>query len=225
MDIPLTPKMRRHADRQVRRGRYKNVAEVVNVALQRMETAERLTGSSPEDISLAGPGGSAGIGAPAFLVLTKATQYLDENLRTITAEVEAMTAAKDKLRDLISQVNRDVAANAGSDGAGQLLDFSRGLGSERAYHHVPVPPADPNAPGGVRLEPIDLYRGKIETYDELVTIRDGLKDQLDSLSEVSEMTSLRLQMTMDRRSKFMQTLSNIMKKVSSTDDILVQNLE
>ena len=44
-------------------------------------------------------------------------------------------------------------------------------------------------------------------------------------NEMSEMTSLRLQMTMDRRSKFISTLSNIMSKVSTTQDSLVQNIK
>jgi hypothetical protein len=56
-------------------------------------------------------------------------------------------------------------------------------------------------------------------------IRDGLKDQLDSMSEMSEMTSLRLQMAIDRRFKLLETLSNIMRKISTTADSLVQNLK
>jgi hypothetical protein len=44
-------------------------------------------------------------------------------------------------------------------------------------------------------------------------------------NEMSEMISMRLQMTMDRRSKFISTLSNIMKKISTTQDTLVQNLK
>ena len=54
---------------------------------------------------------------------------------------------------------------------------------------------------------------------------DELKGKLDGMNEMSEMTSLRLQMTMDRRSKFISTLSNIMKKISTTQDTLVQNLK
>ena len=50
-------------------------------------------------------------------------------------------------------------------------------------------------------------------------------NDLESIGELSEMTSLRLQMTMDRRSKFISTLSNIMKKISTTQDTLVQNLK
>jgi len=54
---------------------------------------------------------------------------------------------------------------------------------------------------------------------------DDLKGKLDSMNELSEMTSLRLQMTMDRRSKFISTLSQMMKKISTTQDILVQNIK
>jgi hypothetical protein len=53
----------------------------------------------------------------------------------------------------------------------------------------------------------------------------GMIGKLDSMNEMSEMTSLRLQMTMERRSKFIQTLSNIMLKISSTQDSIVQNLK
>jgi hypothetical protein len=52
-----------------------------------------------------------------------------------------------------------------------------------------------------------------------------LKKKLDSMNEMSEETSLRLQMLMDRRSRFMSTLSNIMKKISTTQDDLVQNIK
>jgi len=54
---------------------------------------------------------------------------------------------------------------------------------------------------------------------------DELKGKLDGMNEMSEMTSLRLQMMMDRRSKFISTLSNIMKKVSTTQEAVVQNLK
>jgi len=41
----------------------------------------------------------------------------------------------------------------------------------------------------------------------------------------SEEISLKLQMTMDRRSKAFHTMSNIMQKVSSTQDTIVQNIK
>ena len=36
---------------------------------------------------------------------------------------------------------------------------------------------------------------------------------------------INLQMAMDRRSQFVQTMSNIMKKMSSTQDSIVQNIK
>ena len=66
------------------------------------------------------------------------------------------------------------------------------------------------------------------SFKELVPrkeIRDEGGDHFEEMSEFSEMTSMRLQMTMDRRSKFIETLSNIMKAIDSTQDTLVQNLK
>ena len=47
----------------------------------------------------------------------------------------------------------------------------------------------------------------------------------DSLSDVSETDAQRLQMAMDRRAKFFETLSDILKKISATQNTLVQNLK
>ena len=53
----------------------------------------------------------------------------------------------------------------------------------------------------------------------------GMRGKLNSMNEMREMTSLKLQVTMNRRSKFIETLSNIMRKISSTQDSVVQNLK
>lgn len=45
------------------------------------------------------------------------------------------------------------------------------------------------------------------------------------MSEMGEMESLRLQMAMDRMSKMMSTLSNLLKKISDTQNSIVQNLK
>lgn len=55
--------------------------------------------------------------------------------------------------------------------------------------------------------------------------KETLKNKLDSLNEMGEMESLRLQMAMDRMSKMMQTLSNLLKKTSDTASSIVQNLK
>ena len=54
---------------------------------------------------------------------------------------------------------------------------------------------------------------------------ERVKDELDSLSEMGEMESLRLQMAMDRMSRAMATISNIMKKMTETAQGITQNLK
>ncbi len=47
----------------------------------------------------------------------------------------------------------------------------------------------------------------------------------DALNDLSSMDSIRLQMMMDRISKFEETLSNIMKKLGDTQASIIQNLK
>jgi alpha-D-ribose 1-methylphosphonate 5-triphosphate synthase subunit PhnL len=63
------------------------------------------------------------------------------------------------------------------------------------------------------------------TKKTLIKGKEILKNKLDSLSEMGEMESLRLQMAMDRLSKMMTTLSNILKKISDTASTITQNIK
>lgn len=51
------------------------------------------------------------------------------------------------------------------------------------------------------------------------------KSDLDSMSEMGEMESLRLQAQMDRTSKMLSTLSNVLKKLSDSAQSITQNLK
>jgi phenylalanyl-tRNA synthetase alpha subunit len=112
----------------------------------------------------------------------QALQDLARDSEQYMAEVKAVTASKQKLRELIVKVGHEVA-------------------QEVTEPQRPVPLRD------------------------LETLLEELKSRLDAMNEMSEEASLRLQMTMDRRSKFVSTLSNIMKKISDTQNTLVQNLK
>jgi hypothetical protein len=52
-----------------------------------------------------------------------------------------------------------------------------------------------------------------------------LGSELDALGEAGEIDNLRLQMAMDRLSKMMSTLSNLLKKCADTSSEIVQNLK
>lgn len=59
----------------------------------------------------------------------------------------------------------------------------------------------------------------------LASHAEGTKKGRDSLSEMGEMESLRLQMALDRQSKMMSTLSNLLKKISDTSNRITQNIK
>ena len=54
---------------------------------------------------------------------------------------------------------------------------------------------------------------------------DALREDLDSMGDLGQMESLRLQMAMDRLSKMMSTLSNLLKKTSDTAAAITASLK
>ena len=60
---------------------------------------------------------------------------------------------------------------------------------------------------------------------ELEASISQVKGDLDSMSEMGETESLKLQMAMDRLSKMMSTLSNLLKKMSDTDQSITNNIK
>jgi hypothetical protein len=179
----------------------------------------------------------------AFIVMGMATKNMDDDLRTIMAEIHAMNAAKQKLRDQIKDLNEWISEEmSGAKEGTKPSDINSGGVPGKSRQAPRKPPAkalpsrsltlDKVLSPVIRLEyvkapavpPLPPKRSGI-SLDGLRSLRDELKGRLDGMNEMSEMTSLRLQMTMDRRSKFISTLSNIMKKTSTTQDILVQNIK
>ena len=69
------------------------------------------------------------------------------------------------------------------------------------------------------------YNAGTETKADIDALLDTMKNDLDSMSEMGEMESLRLQMVMDRMSKMTSTLSNILKKISDTASAITQNIK
>ena len=59
--------------------------------------------------------------------------------------------------------------------------------------------------------------------NELNGAQAALRAELGTISDMSETESLRLQMTMDRLSKLMSTLSNVLKQSADTQKTIIQN--
>jgi len=78
---------------------------------------------------------------------------------------------------------------------------------------------------GLDLLSVTSLLSSVIIRSELDLVVDEMKHDLDSMSELGEMESLRLQMAMDRMSKMMSTLSNLLKKMSDTASQITQNMK
>jgi hypothetical protein len=113
--------------------------------------------------------------------------------------------------DGLLQSNHDGPIDLARDG------FTEGLivGASRVVQSV-----SPMLDGGAARP-----RSESQAARDLDLAMAAVKDSLDSLSEMGETESLRLQMAIDRLSKLMSTLSNLLKKVGDTADSITQNLK
>ena len=210
MEISLTEEQIDFVTTKVKQGRYADESEVIRDAIRRFESQTSADGD---------------IEALAVQTMMETAKSAQEDVKAIIAALKAVNAAKKEMRDLISKMNTDAATNAGRTDGDVPLDFSQGLGSEETYHNARIPVPDPGAANYVTLVTSDLWPQRITTVDELHAIIDKAKGDLDSMSEMGEMESLRLQMAMDRMSKMMSTLSNLLKKISDTSTSIIQNLK
>ncbi|HEX5654173.1 MAG TPA: hypothetical protein VFX58_13925 [Chitinophagaceae bacterium] len=80
---------------------------------------------------------------------------------------------------------------------------------------------------------VAILKNHLATMQDSVTVlkketdrlMESMKADPDSISEMGETESLRLQLAMDRLSNMMSTLSNILKKISDTQKSITQNLK
>ena len=225
MNINLSPELKRLVKAKTAGGRYADASEVVRDALRLMAARDRLEGTSA-----LGPMAEAGLIEASFeYLIGQAARLLaadsQEDLKQMLAHLQALQAAKQALRNLIRRMKRDRLANELRREYDARLDFSQGLGSERAYHRVRLPVLDPDAAGGLRWAAADLAGEKLTRLEQLDCIVAEVQSKLDGLSDLSELDAMKLQMMMDRRSKFIEMLANIMKKTSETQAAIVGNLK
>lgn len=152
----------------------------------------------------------ADIEAMVFLVLMQAGKSAQEDLKAIMANVKSINQQKKEFREANEKLNTGNTVTRL-----QLDSFNLLLVKERRTI--------------VKADSTKIARARVNTSPvaktELDKTRMQIKSKLDSLSEMGEMESLRLQMYIDRMSKMMSTLSNLMKKISDTQNAIIQNLK
>jgi hypothetical protein len=201
------------AVRQAARDRFKPMNDPAATTRLRATIAVRPGPPAPMNPSVPqGMLSSADIEALAFIVLMQASKSAQEDLKAIMEGVKAINKQKEGLRQVTSEVKRERATSHTKDTPCASPDCKALEANLRTLTAQLPPKARFTAP-------------PIATMGDLAGVEAKLKDSLDSLSEMGETESLRLQMAMDRMSKFMTALSNLEKKSSDTSDAIIANLK
>ncbi len=155
----------------------------------------------------------ADIAAVVFIVMSEAAQDSENDLQKTMQEMQQQTKQKEALRNLVDSMQNLVAQNSKASPTTPCASpaCESLLAQLRQSSGLP--------------HPVRLPAGNKLTYGDIGQIQKQLQGDLDSLNDMSETQSLELQMTMDRRSKLIDTLSNVLKKISDTGDSVVQNLK
>ncbi|HNR15547.1 MAG TPA: hypothetical protein PKG90_02650 [Chitinophagaceae bacterium] len=152
------------------------------------------------------------IEAIAFLVLMQASKSAQEDLKAIMAKVKSINEQKAKLRNAMNKINSSrTISNVQLDSFHLVINQSKALQKG-------------NNPDTVKLARSASGKSTV-SKKELDAIKEKMKGDLDSMSEMGEMESLRLQSAMDRMSKMNSTLSNLLKKIHDTQQSIIQNLK
>ena len=83
-------------------------------------------------------------------------------------------------------------------------------------------PLKSDAPPELRVTRLKIDAA-MRSYDYYEFLTQKQRDQLNLLTDLSSIDSLRLQVSMDRLSKMNEKISSLMKKINETGDALAQN--
>ena len=164
-----------------------------------------------------GPGNNMAVEAMVLAVLMESAQDADRDLQTQMQQMQALTKAKEQIRTVLNEMSQPMSALAGSDRSAVCdSQFCRSL---------PAKLAAINASTANLPHPSYLPVPSKVTAEDVANSQAALQNDLDSDNEISEMAQMQIQMVMDRRSKLLETVSNIEKSMSDTDAAIVGNLK
>ena len=183
----------------------------------------------------------------AFIVLSQATKDMDDDIRMIMAEIKAMTAAKQDLRDSIAELNNWISAamneppGSGIIGSEPVPGRKPGAGStlspdSRPATRNPAPPArrlafEPTISPVIQFEyvkapviPRLAPQSPGLPASSLKSLLDERKADLELMDRKSGQTSKRLQTVLEHRARIVEALSVVPASPSCTESTLVRKI-
>lgn len=157
--------------------------------------------------------GGEDINAIVIYVLFEAAKGTQEDLKSHMAKFKAINSAKQKSGELVNKINNDSRGQK-IDGASPCLVVDCNAASSALAHAA-----------GLRDDARGYQLPANPTWADIKAMTDRLAKDHDSLSEIGDLESLKLQKAMDRQSKIIRVLSNLLKKRSETASGIIQNLK
>ena len=149
----------------------------------------------------------------AFWIMKNAINDINDDIRRILAEIKAMTAAKQKLRDMIKELNEWISQEMGKGSSGEDIDNVEVSGSDPCRTIKIFARKNPRTPHykvkyfkAPVINPVPhLDRLTLIRVKRLLNIKIN---KLKVMEQMNECLILKLKMLMDLRYRFIQTLSN-----------------
>lgn len=139
-----------------------------------------------------------------FIVLMEAAKSARSDLKSIMEAVKAINEAKERARHAKSPV--------------QMTTAPIHHGTPSAFSGAIAPKLTPVL-GRMLTSTAPMSKAQLDAQINMA------RNDVDKLSEMEKMESLRLQMASDRSAKMMTALSNVLKKMMSTESTTIKNLK
>jgi len=202
----------------------KNLAQSVSdfeVLAYGIENEQGLTDAASETVQNLyedGKLGAINIDKASFLVILNAVDEMDEDIKVILDEIEEMQLTQQEIADFKSKLAEYSDGSADPVLAGDLEEFRYKYNTE--WDKTPNLSLEYIRTPQIKLRSLN----KIEKENLAAEIQ-ALNALSDGLNDISEIVQLKLQMAMDRRAKYISTLSAIMTKISQTQDAVIDNIK
>jgi len=174
---------------------------------------------------------STEIDALVLLVMFELWQSENAALAEMLEEMHRMNQLKKRQREYINSLKKQ-RANAKKITRQEYETLKKQPAATRIQHQARIVKKPQKTAVTRQLKisypktpAITNKNAKNMTLVELDKYVEEKEQEMDSLGGLSEELSLKIQILTDRRSKIIQTLSNILKKISQTSDTIIANIK
>ena len=181
----------------------------------------------------------------AFIVMMQAAKDSDSDLKEVMNSVKSINNEKSRLRDRIGALkgNKPGVTNGIQDDSRTQSGVKNGIQDDSRTQSGIKTGIQDDSRNQIILKkkyPFSFVETKHLKISLPVLVPEGpttktkvntsnlikyYQLKMDTLGDLSQEISMKQQIYLDRRSKFMRTLANLMKKISDTDSTIIANLK